>query len=119
MVPMMSLRSKTGCQDLKKVYNRGYWEGYYLGRKLGEWTKNPGSAATERKVYIGKSTNFFSKINVAQFEIETGKLKAGDKLLVMGRNFGVHELSFDDVRVNGVEAHEAKTWRHAHLSDGV
>lgn len=93
---------------LEKVYNRGYWEGYYLGRKLGEWTKNPGSAATERKVYIGKSTNFFSKINVAQFEIETGKLKAGDKLLVMGRNFGVHELSFDDVRVNGVEAHEAK-----------
>ncbi|QLH30524.1 MAG: U32 family peptidase [Candidatus Parvibacillus calidus] len=93
---------------LEKVYNRGYWEGYYLGRKLGEWTKNPGTAATERKVYIGKSTNFFSKINVAQFEIETGKLKAGDKLLVMGRNFGVHELSFDDVRVNGVEAHEAK-----------
>lgn len=102
------LKVKDWMSRLEKVYNRGYWEGYYLGRKLGEWTKNPGSAATERKVYIGKSTNFFSKINVAQFEIETGKLKAGDKLLVMGRNFGVHELSFDDVRVNGVEAHEAK-----------
>ncbi len=93
---------------LETVYNRGFWEGYYLGRKLGEWTKNPGSAASERKIYIGKGTNFFSKINVAEFEIETGKLKSGDKLLVMGRNFGVHELNFDDVRVNGVVAGEAK-----------
>jgi len=92
---------------LSTVYNRGFWEGYYLGRKLGQWTDNPGSIATERKIYVGKCTNFFSKINVAEFEIETGKLKSGDKLIVLGRNLGVHHLTFDEVRVNGLEAAQA------------
>ena len=92
---------------LSTVYNRGFWEGYYLGRKLGQWTDNPGSIATERKIYVGKCTNFFSKINVAEFEIETGKLKSGDKLIVLGRNLGVHHLAFDEVRVNGLEAAQA------------
>ena len=92
---------------LSTVYNRGFWEGYYLGRKLGQWTDNPGSIATERKIYVGKCTNFFSKINVAEFEIETGKLKSGDKLIVLGRNLGVHHLAFDEVRVNGLKAAQA------------
>lgn len=89
---------------LKTVYNRGFWEGYYLGRKLGEWTKNPGSEATKKKVYIGKSTNYFSKINVAEFEIEAGSLKVEDEILVIGKNFGVQLLSLSDFRVNGHKA---------------
>lgn len=92
---------------LETVYNRGFWEGYYLGRKLGEWTKNPGSAAAEKKMYVGKSTNFFSKINVAEFEIESGTLKSGDKMMIIGRNFGVYHFSLDEFRVNGEPATEA------------
>jgi len=93
---------------LETVYNRGFWEGYYLGRKLGEWTRNPGSAATEKKIYIGKSTNFFGKINIAEFEIETNQLKQGDEILIIGKNFGVEKIALNNFRVNGAEASEAK-----------
>jgi len=93
--------------QLETVYNRGFWEGYYLGRKLGEWTKDPGSAATEKKIYIGKFTNFFSKINVAECKIETGTLKQGDKIMVIGKHFGVHQFDLTDFRVDGNEATEA------------
>ncbi|MBX2931500.1 MAG: U32 family peptidase [Chitinophagaceae bacterium] len=95
-------------KGLETVYNRGFWEGYYLGKKLGEWTKNPGSAATEKKVYIGKSTNFFSKINIAEFEIETNNLKQGDKVLIIGKNFGVEQIILNEFKVNGHDASEAK-----------
>ncbi len=93
---------------LETVYNRGFWEGYYLGKKLGEWTKNPGSAATKKKIYIGKSTNFFSKSNIAEFEIETNQLKYGDEILIIGKNFGVEQFTLNEFRVNGDEINEAK-----------
>ncbi|MCC6383660.1 MAG: U32 family peptidase [Bacteroidia bacterium] len=93
--------------QLETVYNRGFWEGYYLGRKLGEWTKNPGSAATEKKVYIGKGSNFFSKTRIAEFKLEAGSLKAGDKILLTGKNYGVHQFHLNDFRVNGDQASEA------------
>ena len=75
--------------ELAKVYNRGFWEGYYLGRKLGEWTDNPGSAATEKKIYVGKGKKYFSKIKVGEFLIETGSIKVGDTLLLTGPGFGL------------------------------
>jgi U32 family peptidase len=95
-------------QQLESVYNRGFWEGYYLGRKLGEWTKNPGSAATEKKIYLGRSTNYFAKIGVAEFEVEAGILRKGSTVLLIGKNYGAVQVKLDNLRVNGQEAEEAR-----------
>lgn len=84
---------------LKTVYNRDFWEGYYLGAKLGEWTKNYGSSATKRKVYVGKVTNYFKNINVAELLIETGEISVGDNILVIGPSSGVVEISLTEIRL--------------------
>lgn len=94
-------------QRLEKVYNRGFWDGYYLGRKLGEWTKNPGSAATERKIYIGKGTKYYPKIGIGEFLIETNSLKVGDTLMVSGSHVGMLKKTVETLVVNGVEANTA------------
>lgn len=90
--------------DLNKVYNRGFWEGYYLGRKLGEWTENPGSAATEKKVYIGKGNKYFSKIKVGEFIIESGSLRAGDEVMITSPGFGIIKETLERLVVNGAAA---------------
>ncbi|MCZ2298980.1 MAG: U32 family peptidase [Chitinophagales bacterium] len=89
---------------LEKVYNRGFWEGYYLGRKLGEWTENPGSAATEKKVYVGKGKKYFSKAKIGEFVIETGTIKMGDSLMITSPDFGIHTQNIERLVVNGVDA---------------
>ncbi|MGB4885622.1 MAG: U32 family peptidase [Ferruginibacter sp.] len=93
--------------ELAKVYNRGFWEGYYLGRKLGEWTDNPGSAATEKKIYVGKGKKYFSKIKVGEFLIETGSIKVGDTLLLTGPGFGLIKQPVEKLLVNGAISSEA------------
>ncbi len=85
---------------LNTVFNRGFWDGYYLGQRLGEWSKNYGSLATERKVYLGKGMNYFPNIGVAEFKMETGTLRVGDKILVTGPSTGVVELTVDEIRVD-------------------
>jgi len=85
---------------LSRVYNRGFWDGYYLGRKLGEWTEEYGNQATERKMYIGKITNFFSKISVAELKVETHKLSIGDRIMVIGSTTGVYEDQLREIRVD-------------------
>ncbi len=92
---------------LSKVYNRGFWEGYYLGRKLGEWTENPGSAATEKKIYLGKGSKYYPQINVAEFIIESGKLKIGDTMMITGPDCGMVKNKIVTLRVNGIESTEA------------
>ncbi len=87
--------------EMEKVYNRGFWEGYYLGRKLGEWTPHPGSAATEKKIYLGKGTNYFSKIGVGEFLIEAGNIKAGDTLMITGPKCGMIKEKMETLIVNG------------------
>ncbi len=87
-------------ERLKTVYNRGFWDGYYLGQTLGEWAEQYGSVATKRKVYVGKVTNFFNKINVAEIKIETGQLSVGDEILIMGETTGVYEDTISDIRVD-------------------
>jgi putative protease len=84
---------------LAKVFNRGFWNGYYLGQQLGEWTKNYGSSATRRKVYIGRCTNYFSKIGVAEFILEAQNLSVGDEILVTGETTGVYEDIVEEIRV--------------------
>jgi putative protease len=87
-------------EQLKTVYNRGFWDGYYLGQTLGEWTEQYGSLATKRKVYVGKITNYFQKINVAEIKIETGHLSVGDEMLIMGETTGVYEDTISEIRVD-------------------
>ncbi len=78
-------------EDLKKVYNRGFWDGYYLGQRVGEWTKKYGSQATTKKTFIGTVTNYFKNISVAEIKIETGELNVGDNIYIMGPTTGVYE----------------------------
>jgi putative protease len=92
---------------LSTVFNRGFWDGYYLGQKTGEWTNSYGSSASKRKVYIGKITNYFSKIGVAEVKLESGNLKNGDSILIIGPTTGVIEYDIDEIRVDLRETEEA------------
>ena len=85
---------------LATVFNRGFWDGYYLGQRLGEWTRNYGSAATERKIYVGKGIKYFSHIGVAEFLVEAAELHVGDKLLVTGPTTGALFLTLEEARVD-------------------
>lgn len=79
-------------KQLETVYNRGFWSGYYLGQELGEWSSNPGSNATQKKIYIGKGRHFYPKSNIAEFLIEAYDLAVGDKILVQGPTTGSQEM---------------------------
>lgn len=87
-------------EDLKKVYNRGFWDGYYLGQRVGEWTKKYGSQATTKKTFVGTVTNYFKNISVAEIKIETGELNVGDNIYIMGPTTGVYEDRVEEIRVD-------------------
>ena len=87
-------------QELEKVYNRGFWNGYYLGQKLGEWSKGSGSHATQKKVYIGKGMHFFPKASIGEFKLEAFDLKVGDQILITGPTTGARELQVEEMYVN-------------------
>jgi len=84
-------------ERLARVFNRGFWDGYYQGQRLGEWNKTYGSCATERKVYIGRGVKYFSKIGVAEFTVDANTFKVGDKLLVTGPTTGVMYLTATEI----------------------
>lgn len=86
-------------QRLSKVFNRGFWNGYYLGQKLGEWSKNYGSEATHKKIYVGKVTNYFQKIGVAEILLEAQYIEKGDEILITGETTGAYEDHIDEMRV--------------------
>ncbi len=90
-------------EDLRTVFNRDFWDGYYLGRKLGEWSTNYGSSATKRKVYVGKVTNFFKNLSVAEILIEASPLNKGDEVVFIGQTTGVHQMVMDTMRVDQKE----------------
>jgi len=85
-------------QRLATVFNRGFWDGYYLGRRLGEWSSTYGSAATEKKTYIGKGVTYYSRLGVAEFKLEAGGFKKGDKLLIVGPSTGAIYVEPTDFR---------------------
>ncbi len=87
-------------EQLKRVFNRGFWEGYYLGRKMGEWAEFGGSHATKTKEYVGKVTNYFSKLNVMEVTLETGQIQVGDEILIIGNTTGVVEIAIPEIRVD-------------------
>lgn len=87
-------------ERLRSVYNRDFWDGYYLGRKTGEWTQRYGSQATKTKIFVGTVTNFFGKINVAEIRMETQNLKVGDDIMIIGPTTGVYEDKLSEIRVD-------------------
>lgn len=87
-------------QRLSRVFNRGFWNGYYLGQRLGEWSSNYGSEATHKKMYIGKVTNYFAKAVVAEILVEAQYLSVGDELLITGETTGAYEAIADEIRVD-------------------
>jgi len=82
---------ETWNEDLAKVYNRGFWEGYYMGRELGEWSPVHGSLATEKKIYVGIVANYFARPKIAHIRLDTQDLSVGDKILIIGPTTGVYE----------------------------
>jgi putative protease len=85
-------------EQLRSVYNRGFWDGYYLGQKMGEWAGKHGSEAGEYKEYVGKITNYFTRLKVAEIKMESGKLTAGDRIYITGRTTGVLEQEVLELR---------------------
>ncbi len=90
-------------QQLAKVYNRGFWDGYYLGRKMGEWSTRYGSVATEKKVYLGKGVKYFEKAEVGEFVLESDELHAGEKLIITGPTTGYLETEAHEIRLDNGE----------------
>ncbi|MEA1873191.1 MAG: peptidase U32 family protein [Bacteroidota bacterium] len=95
-----SEKLKVWNEQLKTVFNRGFWDGYYMGQKLGEWAEEYGSKSTKRKQYIGKGINYFDKIQVADILLEAGALSVGDEILIVGPTTGVIEHTITELRVD-------------------
>lgn len=85
---------------LSTIFNRGFWNGYYLGQRLGEWTSKYGSSATKIKVYAAKGIRYFSNIGVAEFQMEAGELKVGDEIIITGPTTGAIPITVDEIRVD-------------------
>jgi putative protease len=94
-------------EKLTNVFNRGFWDGYYQGARLGEWCDVYGSKSGIKKVYCGKITNWFGKLGVAEILVESSSLKVGDKILIMGPTSGVVEYTVPEIRVDLKPAEEA------------
>lgn len=93
--------------ELSTVFNRGFWDGYYLGRTIGEWTNSDESLATKRKVYLGKGVNYFAKQKIAHFMIESNQLNVGDEIIITGPTTGYVHAVVSELRVNDVYAQKA------------
>jgi len=100
-------KSDEWTRRLATVFNRGFWDGYYLGQKLGEWNNKYGSSATKRKLYIGKISNYFTKIGVAEIKLENGDLGKGETILITGPTTGVIEYTVEEIRVDLKETEKA------------
>jgi U32 family peptidase len=93
---------------LKSVYNRGFWDGYYLGQTMGEWAKQHGSVATRSKKYVGRVTNYFTRLKVAEVKLEAGSLRVGDQIFIQGPTTGVIEMEIREIRVDRKSVTRAK-----------
>ncbi|MCA0364959.1 MAG: U32 family peptidase [Bacteroidetes bacterium] len=96
-------------ERLSSVYNRGFWDGYYLGRKMGEWSNVHGSVATTRKIYIGKGVKYFDKIGVGEFVMESHDINVGEKIIITGPTTGLIEADVEEIRLGeGTQVNTAK-----------
>ena len=104
--------SKSWDDRLKTVYNRGFWNGYYLGQTLGEWSNRYGSQATERKVYVGKGIKHFAKPGIAEFLVQAENIKKGEKMLVTGPTTGAVYFNLDEPWVDQKQVDEVIKGQH-------
>jgi len=95
-------------ERLNMVYNRGFWDGYYLGREMGEWSEQYGSQASKKKIYVGKVNNYFKKIGVAELLVEATPLEKGDEIYIIGPTTGVYEGKVTEIRVDEKNTRLAK-----------
>ncbi len=109
-------KTKAWEQRLSRVFNRGFWDGYYLGQELGEWSMGYGSNASKRKIYIGKGMNYFSKLGVAEFLIESNEINVGDEIIVTGPTTGVMELMVSELQVERKQVERAGKGEHFSIS---
>jgi len=93
-------------ERLSKVFNRGFWDGYYMGKKMGEWNDSYGSRATEKKIFIGRGVKYFNKINVGEFKLESNTLKHGDNIMITGPKTGVIKKTVGEMRVDDKNVEE-------------
>jgi putative protease len=94
-------------ERLATVFNRGFWDGYYLGQRLGEWSARYGSAATKRKILIGTATNYYSRLGVGEFDIQSENLETGDEVLITGPTTGLIQIVVDEIHNNGGKVQNA------------
>jgi putative protease len=87
-------------KQLETVFNRGFWDGYYLGKKIGEWNNEYGSKATKKKIFIGNGVKYFDKISIGEFKIVSQSLKIGDEILISGPTTGLIQAEVFEIRVN-------------------
>ncbi|MDE6577049.1 MAG: U32 family peptidase [Muribaculaceae bacterium] len=87
-------------ERLQKIFNRGFWNGYYLGQRLGEWSSKYGSSATRTKVYAAKAMRYFPKIGIGEFQLEAGSLKVGDEIVITGPTTGALIFKIEELRVD-------------------
>lgn len=87
-------------ERLSTVFNRGFWEGYYMGKKIGEWSNEYGSIATNKKVFIGKGLKYFDKNKVAEFKLESGELATGNEIMIIGPTTGVVNTIINELRID-------------------
>jgi putative protease len=93
-------------ERLSTVFNRGFWDGYYLGRQMGEWSKVPGSVASQKKIYIAKGLHYYDKIGVAEFDCEAYGLKVGDQVIVTGPTTGYIESIVENIHIDSGAVNE-------------
>ncbi len=100
---------------LETVYNRGFWDGYYLGQKLGEFSGVSGSKSTKKKIFVSKTSRYYPKLSVAEFDLVTGTLKKGDAILITGKITGVFETTVDEIHLDRALVTEVKKGDHFSL----
>ena len=89
-------------KKMKQVYNRGFWDGYYLGKKMGEWSNEYGSKASKRKIFLAKGVKYFDKIKVGEFICESHELSIGDEIMITGPTTGYIQTFVKELRVNNI-----------------
>lgn len=95
-------------KELSTVFNRGFWDGYYLGRKIGEWCDENGSKSSKRKIYLAKGLKYFDQVNVGEFKCESHSLLVGDEIMITGPTTGYIQMKVDELRVDGKPANKAE-----------
>jgi putative protease len=95
-------------KKLETVYNRGFWDGYYLGKTMGEWSNSYGSKASKRKVFIGSGLKYYDKVKVGEFQLEAQTLGLGDEVIITGPTTGLLQLTISEMHLNNAPTDSVK-----------